>query len=326
MRGDFADRPGFIVRVDNTAAFSTTLPHSNSKSLHENQALQVTDSRELERAESGIHFEMMQRSNNVLLRWRKPNRYALLEFSSQATATMAYEAFTSGLWTVSNVRGGLLPRVKYSKDRPLHVFLGSVPYSTTKADILTSIPSSEHYPVEIFLSACEVYRGVPLDQYIFALCKQIGPLSFRKPRSGDANTRNVYAVASYHQAHVASTAARMMAEMPLPLSTQNMHEQRVLHCVWQHDSHFYILPAVHELAKAQLRQASVEWGNIGVKVHLQRQVRRLPTRLGGKPSMNLHLFGGVSEDVTVAGNECARILSSTMVPVGLGDKEETIAS
>lgn len=93
----------------------------------------------------------------------------------------------------------------------------------------------------------------------------------------------------------------------------------MLRCCLSYCSRFEIMPAVLKLAEAQLSLASVEWGNKGVRVVVQRQVHCRPQFFGGIPFKSLDITAAVLGDVTAAGKECAQILSDSMVTIGLGD-------
>lgn len=197
------------------------------------------------------------------------------------------------------------------------MFLGYLP-RITKVDILASIPSVEHHPAEIFISPVDLRWGTTPVHYVNCLCKQIGvdPLMDSKHNTmkGDANTRNHYAIVAYKQAHLAITASRLLNGLSLPFGSQNM-----LRCCLSYCSRFKIMPAVLKLAEGQLSLESVEWGNKGVRVVVQRQVHCRPHLFGGKPFKSLDITAAVLGDVTAAGKECAQILSDTMIPIGLGD-------
>jgi hypothetical protein len=308
VRGNWADTSGYIVRVDNSATFSKSWPFPG----RENKL--VDGSQTMERAKIGVHYESSFSPPNVIVRWRKPDKWALLYFSSKEAARTAYEAVMSGRWIIPLIDGGLLPKTKVpSQDRPERLFLGSLPKNITKADLISLIPPPEDHPNSITLSNIKLCGHKTPIAMITAMCKQIGPVLkvYHEPERANSNTRNMYAVIKYERTH-GTTASKLLDGMHLPLG-----QKMVLHCNVLWKENFRISPALLSIAKEELAAKSIGWGEKGLKVKISKDTDffHRKTCLGGKPFLNLNIWGSKAAEAAAAKQEIDQILRNTLVPI-----------
>lgn len=173
IQGDFVDTSDYIMRRDNTAAFTKTAPISHDESINE-------ESQPTSQARMGVHY-VYQIASDVNLSWRRSTLYAFLSgFLSAEVAEAAAEAFSTGKWAIPTIRGGHFPRAELFHDNSCTVYLMDLPVTTTKDDILSSMPLNGQRPTEIHIGQKEQRDHTKTLAIISAMCGQAGTmLSFK---------------------------------------------------------------------------------------------------------------------------------------------------
>lgn len=307
--GQYIDKLGFaVVRNDNAEAFPVC-----PAQLVDNR--DIEDIQPMSQAETGVHFESEMESGVVAVRWRRPNKYAILDgFLSNEGAKTAMQAFSKGQWLIPTKRGGLFPPTRLRDDGA--VWLGELPAHTTKHDVLSSIPSTQQQPGRLFF-VLEKPTHTESQQFdiVAAMLRQVGrpQKMIFKPRhamKGNAVTRN-YNVAAIYTAEEAQVAVRLLDYMYLPFG--NMMS---LYAVQRSEAHFRIDPAIVTMATERLAASSKFWGTKGVEVVVTSTCKHkgLKKFLGCRPFLDLQVKAWSVADVKAAREDFHQILSSTLVP------------
>lgn len=271
VQGDFVEAFEYnLVRQDNPTVFIETRPSRNHDIATEGAG-------PTSKPQLGVHY-MCQSHFQAKLRWSRPASYALLSgYPSYEAAKAVVEGFRTGKWVISTIRGGLFAQARMSTYHDCTVFLNILPASTTKEDILSSIPLTEQRParISIVMDDTDPHEVEKICATILSMCRQVGNATkftthALRPMPERTIARNYHAIAHF-PGNSAQRASQLLDMMLLP-----SRSNRSSHLIYKacQTAHFRIISALLNLAMEKLVVSSKPWGDKGVTFRINRKFEK----------------------------------------------------